>query len=190
MEKVLFDFIEQHMPISAEEKQLITELSMIKSFKKGMVLLKEGKLSIDRYFVLKGCLRTYYLKDGEEKTTEFFTEFQALNPPSAMDRSPSPYYISCVEDCVLLISNPDADVIAFTRFPKFEMMCRVLTEKLIAKKQLEFDQFKTSSPEERYVQLLEARPELFQRVPLHQLASYLGITPQSLSRLRARLVKK
>jgi CRP-like cAMP-binding protein len=70
------------------------------------------------------------------------------------------------------------------------MMCRVLSEQLVAKARLELDKFKTSSAEERYLALIESRPDLFQRVPQHQLASYLGITPESLSRLRGRLVKR
>jgi len=69
-------------------------------------------------------------------------------------------------------------------------MCRVLSEELLVKQQLDFDTFKTSSPEQRYLKLLETRPDLIQRVPQYQLASFLGIQPQSLSRLRARVLKK
>ena len=75
----------------------------------------------------------------------------------------------------------------FQKFPKFETLCRVLSEDLLAKQQLNFDEFKLSSPEQRYLKLLEKRPDLIQRVPQHQLASFLGIKPQSLSRLRARI---
>jgi CRP-like cAMP-binding protein len=190
MEQVLFDFIERYMELSQDEKQLIRELSIIKSFKKGTILLKEGKVSYDSYFVFEGCLRTYYLKNNEEKTTEFYTEMEVLSPACALDGSPSLYSISCVEDTVVCIANPEMEKEAFARFPRFEMMCRVLSEQLTAKARLELDKFKTSSPEERYLALIESRPELFQRVPQHQLASYLGITPESLSRLRGRLVKR
>jgi CRP-like cAMP-binding protein len=190
MEQVLFDFIERYMELSQDEKQLIRELSIIKSFKKGAILLKEGKVSYDSYFVLEGCLRTFSLKNNEEKTTEFYTEMEVLPPASSLDGSPSLYSISCVEDTVVCISNPELEQAAFARFPRFEMMCRVLSEQLVAKARLELDKFKTSSAEERYLALIESRPDLFQRVPQHQLASYLGITPESLSRLRGRLVKR
>ena len=65
-----------------------------------------------------------------------------------------------------------------------------MSKELLAKQQINFDKFKTSSPEQRYLNLLQKRPELIQRVPQHQLASYLGIQPQSLSRLRARILEK
>jgi len=64
------------------------------------------------------------------------------------------------------------------------------SEELLAKEKMDFDEFKTSSPEQRYLNLIQKRPDLIQRVPQHQLASYLGIKPQSLSRLRARVLKK
>jgi hypothetical protein len=78
----------------------------------------------------------------------------------------------------------------FQKFPRFESLCRLLSEQLLDRKQRSFDEFRTSSPEERYLNLLRSRPDLPQRVPQHQLASYLGITPQSLSRMRARIFEK
>ena len=77
----------------------------------------------------------------------------------------------------------------FQKFPRFEKLCRILSEELLAKNESEFDDFKISSPEMRYLNLLETRPDLLQRVPQYQLASFLGITPPSLSRMRARLVE-
>jgi len=82
------------------------------------------------------------------------------------------------------------ETIIFEKFPRFETLCRILSEQLLMKSQSSFDEFKTSSPEQRYLNLLETRPKLVQRVPQHQLASYLGITPQSLSRMRARISNK
>jgi len=77
-----------------------------------------------------------------------------------------------------------------SKFPKFETICRILSEELLAKQRLDFDEFKTSSPEQRYLNLMQKRPDLVQRVPQQQLASFLGIKPQSLSRLRARILEK
>jgi hypothetical protein len=113
-----------------------------------------------------------------------------LTPHCVINQTPSDYYISCVEDSILTVSNADMEVEVNRKFPKFDIMCRKLSEELLARQRIDFDAYKTSSPEQRYMNLLENRPDLVQRVPQHQLASYLGIKPQSLSRLRARMLVK
>ena len=190
MQDILFDFISKYISLTEDEKNAIVSLDVFRSVKKGTTLLKEGQKSQDCYFVLKGCIRKYYIIDGEEKTTAFFTEMEELTPHCVKNNAPSEYFISCVEDSILTVANPDMEVEIHTKFPKFEIMCRVLSEELLAKQQIDFDEFKTSSPEQRYLNLLQKRPELIQRVPQHQLASYLVIQPQSLRRLRARILEK
>jgi CRP-like cAMP-binding protein len=190
MTDLLFDFLSKYVPLTEEEKNAITSLDIFHSVKKGTILLKEGQRTKESYFVLKGCIRTYYMIDAEEKTTAFYTEMEALTPPCVITQTPSEYYVSCIEDCILLISNADMEAEVNAKFPKFELLCRKLSDELLAKQRMDFDAFKTSSPEQRYLDLLEKRPDLIQRVPQHQLASYLGIKPQSLSRLRGRIVEK
>ena len=189
MQNLLFDFISKYVSLTEEEKNAITSLDIFRTIKKGTTLLKEGQKSNEGYFVLKGCIRTYYIIDGEEKTTAFYTEMEGFTPHCVSNKAPSEYYMSCVEDTILIVTNPDMEAEINNKFPKFESLCRVLSEELLAKQQLNFDEFKTSSPEQRYLNLLQKRPEMIQRVPQHQLASYLGIKPQSLSRLRARILK-
>ncbi len=186
MQNILFDFISKYVSLTEEEKNAIGSLDIFRSVKKGTTLLKEGQKSKDSYFVLKGCIRTYYILDSEEKTTAFYTEMEVLTPPCVVNKTPSEYYISCIEDTILTVSNSDMEAEVNSKFPKFETLCKVLSEELLAKQQIDFDGFKTSSPEQRYLKLLQSRPDLIQRVPQHQLASYLGIKPQSLSRLRAK----
>ncbi len=190
MQEVLFDFIAKYVSLTADEKNAIVSLDIFHSFKKGVVLLKEGQKSKNSYFVLKGCIRAYYVLDGEEKTTAFYTEMEALTPPCVISKTPSEYYLNCIEDSIILISNSDMEAEMNSKFPKFDLMCKMLAEELLAKQRIDFDEFKTSSPEQRYLNLLQKRPDLIQRVPQHQLASYLGIKPQSLSRLRARILEK
>ena len=190
MQDILFNFISKYISLTEDEKNALLSLDLFRSFKKGTTLLKEGQKSQDEYFVLKGCIRKYYIIDGEEKTTAFFTEMEGLTPHCVKNNAPSEYFISCVEDTILTVANPDIGVEINIKFPKFEIMCRILSEELLAKQQINFDEFKTSSPEQRYLNLLKNRPDLIQRVPQQQLASYLGIKPQSLSRLRARILEK
>ena len=190
MHELLFEFISKYISLDEKEKAAIVELDVFRSVKKGTILLKEGQISNEGYFVLKGCLRTYYLVDGEEKTTAFHTELEGITPNCVAAKTPSKYYIEAIEDSIITISNPDMESDMFDEIPKFETMCRLLSEELLSKQQVNFDDFKTSSPEQRYKDLLQKRPDLIQRVPQHQLASFLGIKPQSLSRIRARIVEK
>ncbi len=186
----LFNYLSQYVTLSEEEKRAIISFDTFRSAKKGTVLLKEGQKSDYSYFVLQGCIRTYYVIDGEEKTTAFYTEMEGVTPHCVINKKPSEYYISCVEDCILVISNTKMETETFEKFPKLETLCRIMAEQELAKEKINFDEFKISSPEQRYLNLLKKRPDLIQRIPQHQLASYLGIKPQSLSRLRARILRK
>jgi CRP-like cAMP-binding protein len=190
MHDLLFDFISKYVSLTDEEKNAIISLDIFRSVKKGTILLKEGQNSKDSYFVLKGCIRCFYIIDGEEKTTAFYTEMDVLTPHCVIAKTPSEYFISCVEDSIITVSNTDMEAEVNSQFPKFETICWKLSEQLLAKQKIDFDEFKTSSPEQRYLNLLQKRPDLVQRVPQHQLASFLGIKPQSLSRLRSRLLEK
>lgn len=190
MQDLLFQFISKYITLNQQEQDILVELDLFKTVKKGELLLKEGEFSKNAYFVLKGCIRTYYIIDGEEKTTAFYTEQEGLTPLCALTQRPSEYYVAAVEDSILTISNTEMEAEVFAKFPKFETMCRLMSEELLVKQQIDFDAFKTSSPEQRYINLLQNRPDLLQRVPQNQLAGYLGISPPSLSRLRARLTEK
>lgn len=187
MEKKLFAFIEQYMPLEKEEKQAIIDLALFRSYKKGAVILREGHIARETYFVISGCVRAYYIIDGEEKTTAFYTEFETVMGNSTRMDQPAAYNLSCLENSILIVSNPSIEKLTFEKFPRFEKLCRIVSEHLLAKNQASFDSFRTSTPEQRYLELLEKRPDLIQRVPQYQLASYLGIKPESLSRIRKRL---
>lgn len=190
MQDLLFNFLSQYVSLNDEEKQALIDLDIFFTKKKGTVLLEEGQLSQDGYFVLKGCIRTYYVVNGEEKTTAFYTEMEGLTPHCVLDKKPSQYYVASIEDSILLIADSAMEAQMLEKFPKFETLCRKLSEELLAKSQINFDDFKLSSPEERYLNLTQKRPDLIQRVPQRYLASFLGITPQSLSRMRARILEK
>lgn len=187
MQEILFNFISRYISLTQDEKDAILSLDIFHTFKKGTILLSEGQKTQNNYFVLKGCIRKYYIIDGEEKTTAFYTEMEGMTPHCVKNNTPSEYFVSCVEDSIILISSADMGAEVNAKFPKFQIMCGMLSEELLAKQQINFDEFKTSSPEQRYLNLLQKRPDLIRRVPQHQLASFLGITPVSLSRLRARI---
>ena len=94
MQDILFNFMAKYISLTEEEKNAIISLDIFRSLKKGTVLLKEGQKSQDNYFVLKGCIRKYYIIDGEEKTTAFYTELEALTPHCVTSNMPSEYYVN------------------------------------------------------------------------------------------------
>ncbi len=190
MQNLLLEFISKYISLTEDEENALVSLNIFRTIKKGTILLREGQSSEAGYFVLSGCIRTYYIINGEEKTTAFYTEMEGITPNCVLSKEPSKYYVATTEDSVITLSNQDMETEIFEKFPKFETLCRIISEERITKQQIDFDDFKTSSPEQRYLDMLQKRPDLIQRVPQHQLASYLGIKPQSLSRLRARILEK
>ena len=122
MQDLLFDFISKYVSLTEDEKNAIVSVDIFRSFKKGATLLREGQKSNDGYFVLKGCIRTYYILDGEEKTTAFYTEMEGLTPHCVINKTPSEYYISCLEDSILLVSNPELEAESFEKFRILEVL--------------------------------------------------------------------
>jgi CRP-like cAMP-binding protein len=191
MDKELTDIISSFPSLNEEEAKAIAENIIVKPFKKGTVLLNEGDISKECYMVLKGCVRQYYIIDGEEKTTAFFTEGQPVASfTSYINQTPSKHFLVCAEDCSLTVGTKEKEEEMCRQFPKLEPIIRSEIERNAGIVQEEYSAFITSSPEERYLNLLEKRPSLLNRVPQHQIASYLGIKPESLSRLRKRITTK
>ncbi|MFN0213949.1 MAG: Crp/Fnr family transcriptional regulator [Saprospiraceae bacterium] len=184
-------YISQFMHLSEAEAKVLIENMNFKAFKKGDILLKEGQVSNLCYFTLKGCVRQYYLVDGEEKTINFFTEGQPIAPNEGPFKSmPSKCYLACLEDSILSVGTPEDQVKLFEKYPQFEAAARIAIDAELGKSQDNFAAFMIRSPEERYLNLMKTRPELLDRVPQYQLASYLGIKPESLSRIRKRIMLK
>ena len=178
-------------PLSAEEAAAIEASMRVETFKKGTMLLREGQIQVNSYFILEGCIREYILIDGEEKTTNFFTEEQwVISLGNFSAPSPATHNLVCVEDTSVSIGNEREAQEMFKRFPRFETISRAVVEAAFAEQKQALTTYLTDSPEQRYLKLLNTRPDLFQRIPQYQLASYLGVKPESLSRIRKRLNQK
>jgi len=178
---------------SFTEKEIEAALKLITitSFKKGDHLLREGDVSAKSFSIISGCVRQYYLVDGEEKTTFFYTEGQSIFLPSGpTDRIPAKYYLSCVEYTTVSVITLENQNEMFKQFPVLASMSRQSLKEEIHNYQEMLSTYITTNPEERYLNLLKYRPELLHRVPQYQLASYLGVTPESLSRIRKRIFLK
>ncbi|UZR97924.1 Crp/Fnr family transcriptional regulator [Chondrinema litorale] len=188
MENEIVRLISKFIPLTEHEITAVTECIPVRKYKKGTILLREGQIATECYFNLKGIVRQYYLFDGEEKTTYFFTEEESIaSLTSYVNKVPANHYFSCVEDCTLAVLTYEHEQELCKRVSKFETLCKYSIEGEFGKQQQVLSSFIMHSPKERYLHLLQTRPELMNRVPQHQLASYLGVKPESLSRIRKRI---
>ncbi len=173
------------------ELELIMPYFEYKKFKKKATLLKVGEVSNEVYFIIIGCIRLYCEKDGEELSTYFFTEDMfAGSYDSFLSRKPSKVAIETLEECEVLVLTHDSLENLYKVFPKMNEFIRKAIEQRFVLLHDLFISYLLNSPEERYLILQKDRPDLLQRVPQHQIASYLGINRVSLSRIRNRLLKK
>ncbi|MBP7556201.1 MAG: Crp/Fnr family transcriptional regulator [Chitinophagaceae bacterium] len=152
-------------------------MALFRSYKKGAVLFPEGQMATETYFMISGCIRKNYIVDGEEKTTAFYTEFECVPMNRKTMDKPAPNNLVCVESTIFLVSNPSIEKLIFEKFPRLEKLCRTVSEQLLAKNQASFNTFRTSTPEQRYPELLKKRPEQLQRIPQYQLASFPASNP-------------
>lgn len=191
MEFDIAQLIGRFVSLTPGEEDLLREGIPIQSFEKGSLLLKQGQVSKQSYFVLEGLVRQYYLLDGDEKTTAFFMEEDNIaSLQSYRNQKPASHYLECLETTTVAILTYTAEEELCRQIPAFETLCRMSMEADFGEQQEQHARFVTSSPEERYKQLLRDCPELLQRVPQYQLASYLGVKPESLSRIRKRIAKQ
>jgi hypothetical protein len=126
---------------------------------------------------------------AEEKITAFYTEGEEYLPQCSTDNMYAAHYVACVEDSVIVVFNNDMKENLFSKFPRFKILHNMFSEERSARQQTSKDDFRMSSPYQRYLMLLKTRADLVQRVPQYQIASYLDIKLQSLSRIRKRFAK-
>ncbi|WP_312096101.1 Crp/Fnr family transcriptional regulator [Niallia sp.] len=190
MKEILMKYMGKYTMLKEEEQRAIIEEIIIKEFKKGTYLIKQGDFPTKNcFFVLKGCVRQYHVEvDGKEVTTNFFTEEQAILLSHFEEAGQaSNYALTCLEDCVLVVADFESEQAMYQQYIELESMTRRMMEAYLIQAQNEYAKFIRSSPKERYKAIIQTRADLLQRVPQHQLASYLGITPESLSRIKKQI---
>jgi len=154
------------------------------------VLLREGEISNTIYFIKKGCLREWFNKDGKDITFQFFFEGQPVaSIDSFMNRKPSLFTIESIEPSVILLIGKSDFEKLLNIYPEFKVGFQdFIFQRFENYGQLFLSRIK-DTPQERYEDLLKNRPDIIQRVPQHYIASFLGVTPISLSRIRNRKTK-
>lgn len=188
MKNRLVDYFQKLSPLSAEEAAAIERSMLMRSYARGAVLLEAGQVSTSAFFVLDGCIRQYSLVNGEEHTLGFFTESQwVISLVSLKTQTPATHFLVCAEDTTVVVGDQERENALFAQHPRLQAVARLVAEALLADEQTRMSSFLSASAEERYLALRTERPELLARMPLYQIASYVGIRPESLSLIRRRL---
>ncbi|MCL6220695.1 Crp/Fnr family transcriptional regulator [Zunongwangia pacifica] len=187
----LLETIKLYISLSPQEIQSLYEAVQQKSFGKNELIFTEGKVADEIYFVTKGCARLFYEVNGNDKTAFFYTEGQFICAGESYTYNiPAIENYQAVEPTELLIFTKSAIEILLQKVPKLEVIARIATENELITCQKVIASFVTKSAEERYLDLLNTQGQLFQRVPQHYIASFLGISPETLSRIKTRVLQK
>jgi CRP-like cAMP-binding protein len=182
--------ISRYVAFTEEELEIFNSLSEYKKVPKKTIMLREGEMCDFEAFVLKGCVRKYYIDpNGLEVILQFAIEDAWVSDISfsIYEDKPSHIFIETMEDCEFLSFTPEAKEELFAKAPRFERAFRILLQRNLATTQNRLFNAISKTALEKYVEFLEQYPTLPQRVAQHYIASYLGISAEFLSKTRAKL---
>lgn len=191
MDNRLINYFSKITNLTADEIKVLAESMVVKNFSKNDYLVKEGQFTDDTYFILDGCVRQFKTLDGNDITTNFYTEEQwIISLENFEGKTASKFNLVCMENTSAVIGDEQKAQELFKQFPRFETISRQIIETVFMEQQNIMTSYITDKPEQRYLKLLETRPDIFQRVPQYDIATYIGVKPESLSRIRKKLHKK
>lgn len=181
--------IQKRVNISDEEYVKFLALWEFREFKKNEFIMCAGEIPKFSIFVLKGCLRQHVVgENGDEHIVYFAEERHYIGDlPAMRGKTKSNFNFQALEKCELLVLSAENWELAFIQFPWWTEAHLKGYQKWAAILQQQMADSRSETGETKYLRLLKARPNLFQRVPQHYIASYLGISPETLSRIRKKL---
>lgn len=186
----LFNYISSLVTLTKQDKILLMEFFTFRQVPKGFVLIPEGKVARELYFINKGLLRLYYNKDGADITAFLFREHLfATSYDSFIRQAPGNQLLEALEPADLLVLSYTNLQKLYEVWLKMNILTRKIAEQRFINAQAILSSYILDSPEERYRKFEAQHGDLLLRVPHFMIASFLGITPVSLSRIRKRLAK-
>lgn len=187
MHDILLLHIAQYITLNSDETdQLLSCINYIKVRKKAL-LLEEGQICREQYFVVKGCCRSFIINDkGGEQTTQFAIEHWWITDYLSFDNGrPSHFNIQAVENAEVISISKEKMAEILEKIPKMERYFRIIMQKAFGASQMRIKYLFTMSAEERYNHLNNQFPEFVRRVPQYMLATYLDFSPEFMSKIRA-----
>lgn len=184
---LLLGTIASTIAIDQSDKDLISRLFREKKYGKGEYFMAEGEVCRQVGFIISGVMQYYINHDGEEKTYGFGKEMDFVcNNESFIPQKPSRQAIQALEDCSLFVISYNDLQLFYAEIRNGERFGRLVIEQVFVQTLRGLNSFYTDSPEIRYEKFIKKYPELVQRIPQYYIASYVGVKPQSLSRIRKR----
>jgi CRP/FNR family cyclic AMP-dependent transcriptional regulator len=185
------DYVINCTSLTAEEITIFNSMLEYKKIPKKTMLLHEGEICNFEAFINKGCIRTYYLdENGFEVTLQFAIEnWWVSDIASFHEHKSSNMFIESLEDCELLILSPQTKNILLEKVPKMERVFRLLVQRNLSVLQARLFKTIATSAQDKYIDFITRYPTIPQRVAQHYIASYLGISPEFLSKVRTKLAR-
>ncbi len=192
MFEVFAKYLLNQIQLSDEELEMIREVTIVRKLRKNQYLLQEGDIWRFNAFITRGCLRTYSVND---KSNEHIINFAIENwwigdRESLLNGTPSRFNIDAIEDSEVLLISKDNFAMLTKSIPQFQDLVNLIIERSFVASQNRINSSISHSAEEKYKNFMEKQAHIALRVPQHMVASYLGITPETLSRIRKQTLKK
>lgn len=185
-ETILLAHFEKYISLSEELRKELLVRVHFKTFKKGELVHDADMICTESYFIQKGLLRTYFLKEGKEVSEYFSEEGEWVNSPrSFMQRKVDIYYIDAIENTEVFSLNVNDLVYLFDNFPEMERYARLSMGTVFGHLMERITSLRFTTAREKYIHFCETYKDIYHRIPLGMVASYLGITQETLSRIRA-----
>jgi CRP-like cAMP-binding protein len=188
MYEKIHNYISRFVQLTPEEMAFVDQNLEVRIIPRKTIMLNAGEVCDFEGYVNKGCIREYFIdRKGAELTLEFAVEDWWVSDITSFEsQSPSNMYIETLEDCELLILTRDSKERILNRIPKLERMFRLMIQRHLTVVQNRLFKTVSFSAMDKYKEFIKRYPTISQRVPQHYIASYLGISPEFLSRLRKR----
>jgi len=191
MHDLLIQELKRHITLTTEEEELIIASFRYKKVRKNQLLVHPPDVALYEHFVISGCLVEYYLDDNGTQHTLIFApeKWWMTDLHSFLKREESRYHVEALEDSELLVVSRDALDKLLDEIPSLNVYLRILYQNAIISQEERLLNVLSSKVEERYVRFLKKYPQLENRLPQYLIASYLGVTPEFLSRVKSRKAK-